>query len=186
MNLDISEFKLNQAIHHFTSEEKSSMFGSGPWCEEPDVVFFSYKDVDCKVIRTIVRELSSDWFGGHLCGYVKIPTGHKFIGHDFFEDDFNLDVHGGITFNAFDGPDYWIGFDCGHSGDVIPSMQNIHKECSEDENTNPKKWLKELNDEMKNLLPYLSLFNPIYRDMNYVMDQTMGLAKQVIEIDKKK
>lgn len=58
------------------------------------------------------------------CGYVRIPQGHPWHGKDY--DDIDADVHGGLTFAKPDKPcngdrpdnAWWIGFDCGHSGDA--------------------------------------------------------------------
>lgn len=61
---------------------------------------------------------------GHRCGYVEIPTDHKYYGEDY--DDIDIDVHGGWTYSEYTYNNYpaeasdkswWIGFDCGHWGD---------------------------------------------------------------------
>jgi hypothetical protein len=60
---------------------------------------------------------------GGRCGYVKVEAGHPWHGADY---DLEVDVHGGITFAAKDVPceaagddtGYWVGFDCGHAGDL--------------------------------------------------------------------
>lgn len=61
------------------------------------------------------------WF----CGYVRLPDGHVFYGHD---DDMIADyinIHGGVTFAGelagYDG--FYVGFDCAHRGDD-PSVQD--------------------------------------------------------------
>jgi len=61
------------------------------------------------------------------CGYVGIPAGHPWHGMD--GDDIPADVHGGITwadrYLPWAEPDglYWIGFDCAHSYDFMPGIQ---------------------------------------------------------------
>jgi len=35
---------------------------------------------------------------GHLCGYLGVPPAHPWYGHHY--DDLNVDVHGGLTFEA--------------------------------------------------------------------------------------
>lgn len=65
---------------------------------------------------------------GHRCGYVGIPKGHVLYGKDYsyIENEFNISVHGGLTFSDYGDEIYpvksdenlwWLGFDCGHSGD---------------------------------------------------------------------
>ena len=69
---------------------------------------------------------------GFLLGYVGVPNGHPWDGKDY--DEIDADVHGGLTFASrpnerdegvypadFEGVAWWVGFDCGHVGDVIPS-----------------------------------------------------------------
>jgi len=70
---------------------------------------------------------------GYRCGYVKVPPGHPWYGHDSLDD---VDVHGGITFAHADqpcekgGPDdgFWVGFDCAHGGDAVdPALPRDEK-----------------------------------------------------------
>jgi hypothetical protein len=61
---------------------------------------------------------------GYRCGYVRIPKGHPWHGRNY--GDIDVDVHGGLSFaepdmpcdKAGDDDAYWVGFDCGHSGDA--------------------------------------------------------------------
>ena len=61
---------------------------------------------------------------GYRCGYVRLPAGHPWHGENY--DDIPVTVHGGLTFTEPDKPcdapgpdtDWWIGFDCAHSGDA--------------------------------------------------------------------
>ncbi len=48
---------------------------------------------------------------GHLCGYLKVPDGHPWLGLSY--SDIDCCVHGGLTFKE----DNWVGFDCAHAGD---------------------------------------------------------------------
>jgi len=58
---------------------------------------------------------------GHRCGYVKLPKG--------FPIEFDLDVHGGITYNNGG----WIGFDCAHGCDSPdPELLNEQYEFMRD------------------------------------------------------
>lgn len=66
---------------------------------------------------------------GHLCGYVQLPmdfpdlTGIVAKGYDH-PSIASLDVHGGVTFcnERDEHSGIWIGFDCAHCGDLVPSM----------------------------------------------------------------
>lgn len=74
-------------------------------------------------------------------------------------------MHGGVTFTGNFGENkdlYWIGFDCGHAGDLIPGL---YKDCPE---------VAELMD---------STFN-VYRTFGYVREQVKSLVKQLKDIDK--
>lgn len=61
---------------------------------------------------------------GYRCGYVRVPKGHPW--HGKFEEELEVDVHGGLTFGQPDKPcdkggeddAYWLGFDCAHYGDA--------------------------------------------------------------------
>jgi hypothetical protein len=53
----------------------------------------------------------------HVCGYVKLPEGHPWLG---LEDlwDIPARVHGGISYVR----EGWIGFDTAHGYDIWPSL----------------------------------------------------------------
>ncbi|MEO1658280.1 MAG: hypothetical protein AAFR65_11195 [Pseudomonadota bacterium] len=63
---------------------------------------------------------------GHLCGYVRLPADHPMWGKDY--DDVTADVHGGLTYARDHAPldesdgGWWLGFDCAHYGDLVPSV----------------------------------------------------------------
>jgi len=94
---------------------------------------------------------------GALCGYVTMPKRHKY--YDMLSnntDKYNkleYTVHGGLTFcgTLKDRNDLMIGFDCAHSGDIMPKRLNLN--CS----------------------------GSIYRTMEYVKEQTKYLAEQIYE-----
>jgi hypothetical protein len=63
--------------------------------------------------------------GGHLCGYVGVPTSHKLYGFGYDSPLVReLHVHGGITYSKFgnfgmSAKSYWyFGFDCFHFCDI--------------------------------------------------------------------
>jgi hypothetical protein len=57
---------------------------------------------------------------GNLNGYVHISVSHPYFGK--YYDDFNVEVHGGLTFTQVTNDGQWFGFDTGHYGDLIPNM----------------------------------------------------------------
>lgn len=67
---------------------------------------------------------------GHLCGYVGLPEGHPLFGKNY--DDVDAEVHGGLTYAGTDlEPEtklWWLGFDCAHSGDVVPGIRGFDSE----------------------------------------------------------
>ena len=92
-----------------------SKWADGPWTEEVDRLEFESHGLACHITR--VSGL------GHLCGYVGVPAGHPLYG--ISDGSIGVEVHGGVTFaeDECDGRSeglWWIGFDCAHSGDVVP------------------------------------------------------------------
>lgn len=62
-----------------------------------------------------------------LCGYVGVPFGHPYWGRHYRDLGDDIEVHGGLTFSA-EGDDnlWWLGFDCAHLGDRIPTMPSFY------------------------------------------------------------
>lgn len=98
-----------------------------PWQAEPNRVEFKYKGYHCLVNRA---------HPGNLCGYVALPNGHPYYGKHY--EDIDIGVHGGLTYaGACQGdichvPEegesddvWWIGFDCAHSGDLVPETYEM-------------------------------------------------------------
>jgi hypothetical protein len=90
----------------------------GPWKGEHACAYpgeqFRALGCDCTIIRNGL---------GSLCGYVRVPDGHPWHGKHY--DDIDAKVHGGLTFSGklrADMDGWWIGFDCAHSGDLVPAM----------------------------------------------------------------
>jgi hypothetical protein len=135
----------------------------GPWDIEPDKVQWIDRetDLDCMAVRNAM---------GAWCGYVGVPPGHRFYGVDY--NDVPVWVHGGLTFGSYCQEDprgeaygvchtpepgrpanvYWLGFDCAHSFDLIPTMLDYGLETE-------RKWP--------------------YRDLNFVREQCTSLAAQL-------
>ena len=131
-----------------------SVLRSGPWDREPNSKSWESHGFICNVVR--------NRSAGHLCGYVSIPSTHPCYGK--FENDDLLsviDVHGGITWSRnihpklkVDTGTWWLGFDCGHYGDIVPLKLNYGSCMSGD----------------------------TYKNFEYVTKQVNNLAKQLSEI----
>ena len=135
-------------------------WGDGPWTSEPDHLNFEAHGLPCMLNRTNM---------GNWCGYVAVPPGHPAHGKGY--DDVDVHVHGGLTYaEACQGvlchvpkpgePDnvWWLGFDCAHLGDLVPSMNRARTT-----------FLSGTRGE-------------VYRDQAYVTEQTTQLAKQLAEM----
>src|SRR5271156_5526990 len=122
-----NEYKIILQDNLFTKELKLKFCGEGEWVEEPDLIVFEYMGYESKVKRILVIEPDTEqeaWFGGFLCGYIKISENHPYFGIDY--DEMDLDAHCGLTFGEInDG--HWIGFDCAHAGDYIPTMEHMRR-----------------------------------------------------------
>lgn len=71
---------------------------------------------------------------GHRCGYVAIPKEHRLYGVDYSSFDFDIEVHGGVTFSSGDESYpvphegmWWVGYDCAHAWDR-PSNEHLEQQ----------------------------------------------------------
>lgn len=154
----------------YTTVDKST-WGPGPWQSEPDKMQFQDEvtGFPCLIVRTARP--------GHLCGYVGVPESHPCYGKTFYELR-ELHAHGGINFCKPCSPAapedkgichlpeegesdkvWWIGFDCGHFGDLQPG--NIA-------------YFKTLG------LPDIGDTDETYRNVAYVKGQIADLAIQLL------
>lgn len=165
----MNEIRLN----NYAPEQKIAWWGQGEWVAEPDEVNFDHADLQCKIIRMCVLDGPPEedhHFGGYLNGYVKIPEGHPLYGKDDMFS-FDVDMHGGITHcgdDLFEG--YWIGFDCAHSTDIVPSLEKLKEEYG-------------LNNEMTRRCD--CIFPRNYKNIAFVMEECKSLAEQVANYGKK-
>lgn len=167
------EIKVIKEEHNFTSDEKLKFCGYGEWVEESDSLHFEYLGYEAIIYRIFKKEIfcpQEAYFGGHLCGYVKIPEDHPY----FRKEDIDIDCHGGITFNEVH-EEHFIGFDCGHSMDYVPTMALMRK-------TRPE--LIELDKMMPEELRYHPIFNPIYRNMKYCIKECISIITKLNDISK--
>lgn len=111
---------------------------AGPWDDEPDrIEWVSASGRPCLMLR------NNYWV---WCGYA--------LADDETVADsrvtYNLDVHGGVTFaGRISEAGWWIGFDCGHWMDRVPTMPGSFRH------------------------------DTVYRDVAYVRDQVEKLAAQL-------
>lgn len=149
----------------------------GPWDDEPDKAQWidEATDLDCLAVRSA--------HGGNWCGYVGVLPGHKWHGKGYDELGEYPDVHGGLTYADFcmegaeEGPGvchvpapgrpanvWWLGFDCAHAYDAMPTMEAREAEL-----------FKKLND-----IPHLTgPYARVYRTFEYVRGECASLAKQI-------
>jgi hypothetical protein len=140
-----------------------SKWGEGPWQTEPDRVEFKAHGFPCLLNRTEM---------GNWCGYVAIPPGHPAFEKSY--DDVDVSVHGGLTYAdhchgqichvpAPGEPDnvWWLGFDCAHGADIIPSFNAIPGVT---------------------VMSSASPFGETYKDLEYVRHETENLAKQLSRV----
>lgn len=159
--------------HLIDKEEKLKHCGSGEWIDEPDSVEFEYEGFKCLISRIWKKGYPNTTrrFGGHLCGYVILTKDHPYFGKS---SDLDLEVHGGITFGEGDEDTWMIGFDCAHSGDIVPTMDYMERN---DPNLIEVRKIFPINEELKKF----SMFNPIYRNIDFVIEECKKLAGQCKE-----
>lgn len=170
--------------HILTSDEKLTYWGYGEWVEEPDLVEFEHKGIHCRVERCSAAESNGSIFGGHLCGYICIPKDHPWneLGWDnIFSLENPPQVHGGLTYFSSEGTDFWIGFDCAHSGDFVPSLESLKKEMMKIDSR-----YRKMKEEEEALFSQLSIkrrfFENTYRNISFVINECKSLAEQVLNI----
>lgn len=151
-----------------------SIWGAGPWQDEPDRVEFEHAGLPCLALRN---------HHGIWCGYAAVPPGHPLHGKPY--DEIDVDVHGGLTYaNVCAGhichvpkpgePDnvWWFGFDCGHGGDFSPGMHaslQLHG-------------FREGNYDHATAVAAATWLVEVYRDLPYVRAEIERLAGQLAEL----
>lgn len=151
-----------------TPEVKLSRLGQGPWLDEPDRAEWVHQGMACLLERNRL---------GAWCGYVGLPPAHPWhgLGRDAVRALApDLSVHGGLTYGrACADPIchvpasgesenlWWLGFDCGHDGDIVPGISQFlarHRAAH-------------------NLVPTEP---DVYRDFDYAKRETEALAEQAL------
>lgn len=147
--------------------DKGARFEAGPWQDEPDRVEWRYGGMPCLIVRNRI---------GALCGYVGVSMPHPWWGRHYDAVRPYPDIHGGLTYadhcsghvchvaRPGEGDDvYWLGFDCAHSGDLLPELVAMRAFRAESR------------------LRWPGLPDDTYRDADYVMLEVESLARQAME-----
>ena len=128
---------------------------------------------------------------GHRCGYVALPSDHKYSsvpeekrkiridGPEYSHWDYDkvdVDCHGGLTFMSpkhglkdllpVKCSDMWVGFDCGHYGDGS-DIEAFRKYYGEEE-----------YEKRKDVLENFSYGEPV-RDFKYVENECHSIIEQL-------
>lgn len=145
-----------------------SKWKRGAWDSEPDKM--QWEDEETRLPCLIRRGPMGAW-----CGYVALPRSHPFYKKQFEHcDNEPINVHGGLTFSNVcsddkehgichdvDGKEekvWWLGFDCGHLGDLHPKMGSIPSN--------------------------VNIFaSGTYRDISYAKAETTTLARQLKQVE---
>ncbi len=137
----------------------------GPWDNEPD----RWEDRELGFPVLAVRNWHGEW-----CGYVGVPPGHPWHGKNY--NDVPLEAHCGLTYGSLchgsichvpragePAEVFWLGFDCGHCGDLSPaSLCGVEKEIHD-------QVMREFGGQ-----DYRA--RDVYRDLAYVQKQTRAMA----------
>jgi hypothetical protein len=165
-------------VHTFDTKTKEEKWSSGPWTVEPDLAHFVHKYLPCVMLRH--HSL------GHWCGYTGVPVGHPLYKQREISISRLVSVHGGPTFvgcwpvkvkdshtdlyTLLTPHDkyWWVGFDCGHAGDIVPAMRIFLGKRGKDYShfSSGEGWRGE---------------KATYKDMGYVHKQVIRLADQLAE-----
>lgn len=151
--------------------------GRRPWLTEPNHKEFWFNGYMCALIRNEM---------GNWCGYVAVPESHPAYKKDY--DDIDVSVHGGLTYadthlpvkgennggEMFD-PMWWLGFDCAHLDDFVPSIDDPDSAMNQKilAQTPDSDWLASKREQM------LAGSYKTYKDMEYVLAETRHLAEQL-------
>lgn len=164
-------------------DNKKELWGDGAWVSEPDLVIYYIDEYPCVIMRNDM---------GSLCGYVGVDPENPIV-KDKHYDEFDIEVHGGVTFghtasmtnfesgqldaHGDDEKIYtFIGFDCAHYRDLTPAL-----------NLTRKMFSSEMSDKYKKLMPHTFLANDdSYRTIAYVENEILSMVNQIKSRSNKK
>lgn len=154
--------------HRVSREQKLKWWGCGEWVEESDIATFQYKGYQCKIVRIFIFPSIDACLGGHLSGYVLIPTEHPWHGKDY--NTIKCLVHGGLTYASETSKKFWIGFDCAHWLDVIPATVSIDRHIRE-----------KTKKEVPGIEKFYSELKETYKNMSFCVEECKNIVNQAIE-----
>lgn len=165
-------------LREWRHAETKAHLPPGPWQEEADHAQWidEATGLDCMLNRN---------GAGVWCGYVGVPPTHPDFKRHY--DKVDVDVHGGLTFADFcyeAAPEghgvchrapfacdnvWWLGFDCGHSGDLMPGALRVVDQV--------RVLAKQLG--LTRRVPFTGDFGEEYRTQSYAEREVTQLAQQL-------
>lgn len=143
---------------------KIKQWGHGPWVREPDEVEFDHEGIECRLIRScepVGKGKKEFLYGGHWAGFVSVPKKHPAYDAPAI---ITTKILGGIKHDVPSGKDHWVGIEANNPGDAIPSKEKKFKS-----------WLGKLRPEYGDH----AFDDPIYRDVDFMIEQVKLLAEQI-------
>lgn len=150
---------------------KKEHWGEGPWIYEPDIFQFVQNGFICIGNRVKEHEgfNNEHLFGGFWKGYIIVRNEHPWFGKDCHSIE--CECHGGLTFCGLGSKNEWfLGFDCGHSLDFVPSLEKFLETNSE--------YQRDLERLRKIVGRESPIFKKHYRNMDYVVEQLISMTNQ--------
>jgi hypothetical protein len=162
---EVSDHEQMVRKHHDQCEENKKKTQFGPWINEPNRLEFKHSGIDCLLIRH--TEML------YWCGYAGVPEGHPLFGKGYYEiynyereGGIDISVHGGLSFSGkcnglichlSDNETWWFGWDTAHFNDLCPI----------------------LTSDVFDILSSPERRRAVYRDIEYVKEETKSLADQL-------
>jgi len=182
MDDENKKYIVKESVFLLSCNDKLKHLGYGEWVEEYDKLKFEYLGYECMVHRVFSQESMqpNHYFGGHLCGYVRVPDGHILFGNEEIKE---IACHGGLTYssNTSFSHGHWIGFDCAHSGDVVPSMELL---SNKNKNQESLRCIQQVKDQLRKLFPAGAMMNPTYKNIDFCITECIAMVDQLIGIEK--
>lgn len=159
----VKKYNITEELFLFSCQAKLKLLGYGEWVEECDKITFQYLGYDCMIHRVLLNFDSNKNIhsGGQLAGYVKIPKRHVLHAA---QDIHSITCHGGLTYNnknpnVMKSIGHWIGFDCAHITDIIPTNHG-------------------LEDTLTCVIPHVRT----YKNIDFCIGECLSMVDQLIEI----
>ncbi len=138
---------------------------------------------------------------GQRCGYVAIPPEHpysqtleearEFMGSTHYKhykqydyDKLDIDVHGGLTFMSPEhdlkdllpasSKEMWIGFDCGHYGDMC-DIKMFRKYFGEKEYEEKESFFSAMNHSDMGLKQTIKDYSYVEKQCHHIIDQLIRI-----------